>query len=63
MHLTDLCDDLIKIPAHAGTIAVTGLPSTQRALKLAIFFLPIAGINTMDVILSKAQLKPALWRL
>ena len=43
MHLTDLCNDLIKIPAHAGTIKVTGLAADSVRVKAGDIFFAIAG--------------------
>ena len=43
MHLTDLCNDLIKIPAHAGTITVTGLAVDSVRVKAGDIFFAIAG--------------------
>ena len=45
MHLTDLCNDLIKIPAHAGTITVTGLAVDSKRVKAGDIFFAIAGIQ------------------
>ena len=43
MHLTDLCDDLIEIPGHAGTIPVTGLAVDSKRVKTGDIFFAIAG--------------------
>ncbi len=43
MRLTDLCHDLIKIPAKAGTIRVTGLAVDSTRVKDGDIFFAIAG--------------------
>ena len=43
MHLTNLCDELIEIPAHAGTITVTGLAVDSKRVKAGDLFFAIAG--------------------
>ena len=42
MHLTNLCDELIEIPAHAGTITVTGLAVDSKRVKPGDIFFAIA---------------------
>ena len=43
MQLTDLCYDLIEIPAKAGTIPVTGLAVDSKCVKAGDVFFAIAG--------------------
>ena len=43
MHLTDLCYDLIEIPAKAETISVTGLAVDSVRVKAGDIFFAIAG--------------------
>ena len=43
MHLTDLCHDLIEIPAKVGTIPVTGLAVDSMRVKAGDIFFAIAG--------------------
>ena len=43
MHLTDLCYDLIEIPAKFGAISVTGLAIDSMRVKAGDIFFAIAG--------------------
>ena len=43
MHLTDLCYDLIEIPATDGTISVTGLAVNSMRVRSGDIFFAIAG--------------------
>ena len=43
MHLTDLCHDLIEIPAKARSIPVTGLAVDSMRVKAGDIFFAIAG--------------------
>ena len=45
MHLTDICHDLIKIPANAGIVTVTGLAVDSTRVKAGNIFFAIAGTH------------------
>ena len=45
LHLTDLCHDLIKIPAGTGTILVTGLSVDSKRVKVGDLFFAVSGTH------------------